>query len=225
MYRILLVEDDIRLSGAVVDYLELKGFRCEHMTCAEHALELVKRNKYDVIVTDVNMRRMSGFDFCRTLRARRMDIPLIMLTSRSSLNDKEQGFLAGADDYISKPFELKELALRINAVFTRVNGRVTLIKIDELHLEIDTFRHRVRREGVEISLSKSAWKILLALAKSWPNPVSKADLEYALWGDNLREPDGLKAHVRILRLSLDNPFPFSIIKTIPYYGYCLGVAN
>lgn len=225
MRRILFVEDDIRLSKVVVDYLELEGFRCEHLASAEHALEIVKQNTYDVIVTDVNMHRMSGFDFCRKLREQLVDTPVIMLTSRSTLNDKEQGFLAGADDYISKPFELKELVLRINAVFMRVNGRLNVIKIDELNLEIDTSRHSVKREGEEVSLSKSGWKILLTLAKAWPNPVTKEELEYALWGDSLRESDGLKAHVRLLRLSLDKPFSFPIIKTVSYYGYCLGVTN
>jgi len=76
-----------------------------------------------------------------------------------------------------------------------------------------------------VILSKSSWKILLALAKAWPNPVSKEDLEYALWGDSLRESDGLKAHIRTLRLSVDKPFAFPIIKTVSYFGYCLGVAE
>jgi len=147
MRRILLVEDDIRLSKVVADYLELADFQCEHIPSAEQALELVKHNKYDIIVTDVNMHRMSGFDFCRKLREYLVDAPVIMLTSRSTLDDKEQGFSAGADDYISKPFELKELLLRINAVFMRVNGRLNIIKIDELNLEIDTSRHSVKREG------------------------------------------------------------------------------
>lgn len=219
--RVLLVEDDMRLSKVVVDYLEMNGLVCDHAESGERALALVKTNTYDLIVTDVNMDKVSGFELCRRLRENLFDIPIILLTSRASIYDKETGFKLGADDYIAKPFELKELLLRIEALLKRVNGRLSKLVLEELGLEIDISSRRVIRDKQEIELSKSGWKLLLALAKAWPNPVSKGDLEYALWGDAIRESDGLKAHIRLLRIQVDKSFDTPIIKTVPNFGYLL----
>lgn len=219
--RVLLIEDDTRLASAVVQYLEFNELVCDHTADGSAALRLIEHNRYDVIVSDVNMGRMSGFEFCRELRGRAEDTPVIMVTSRGGIEDKEEGFAAGADDYLTKPFELKELLLRVQVLVTRSQGRTSILKIDDLDLVMDMAKHTVTRERQPIELSKTNWRLLSALVKAWPNPVSKADLEFVIWGDDLPDSNGLKAHIHLLRQRLDKPFTSALVHSVPNFGYVL----
>lgn len=221
--RVLLIEDDIRLASSVVQYMELHGLYCDHCLDGEQAKHLVLKNIYDVLVSDVNMPRLSGFDFCAYLRKMGVDVPLIMVTSRTSLDDKVQGFEVGADDYLVKPFELKELLIRIKALSKRKSGQSQSLTIPTLGISIDFSQHKVTREGVDIPLSKTAWMLLAALGRAWPNPVRKEDLEFLLWGEDVPESDGLKVHIHYLRQRLDQPFSQPIVQTVRGYGFVLAL--
>lgn len=219
--RVLLVEDDLRLADAVLQYLELNDIICDHCPDGTPALALVESNTYDVIISDVNMARMSGYEFCRALRRLAKDTPFILVTSRSGLEDKVEGFTAGADDYLTKPFELKELLLRVEALVARTRGRLSVIQLDELELVVNTATHTVTRAGIPLELSKSNWQLLLALVGAWPNPVTKQDLEFAIWGDDPPDSNGLKAHIHLLRQRLDKPFDFPLLHAVANFGYVL----
>jgi len=219
--RILLIEDDTRLASSVVQYMELHGIYCDHCLDGEQARQLLIQGSYDVLVSDINMPRVTGFDLCAELRRIGIDIPLIMVSSRASLDDKSKGFEAGADDYLVKPFELKELLLRINALSKRKSGQSQILNIEPLGLMMDFSQHKVARNGHEVVLSKSAWLLLAALARAWPNPVSKTDLEFLLWGDSTPDSDGLKVHMHYLRQRLDQPFETPIVKTVRGFGFVL----
>jgi DNA-binding response OmpR family regulator len=221
--RVLLIEDDIRLASSVVQYMELQGLSCDHCVDGEQAKHLLLKNIYDVLVSDVNMPRLSGFDLCAYLRKTGVDVPLIMVTSRASLDDKVQGFEVGADDYLVKPFALKELLVRINALSKRKSGQSQSLTIPTLGIAIDFSQHKVTREGVDIPLSKTAWMLLTALGRAWPNPVRKEDLEFLLWGDDVPDSDGLKVHIHYLRQRLDQPFSQPIVQTVRGYGFVLAL--
>lgn len=219
--RVLLVEDDIRLASSVIQYMELQGIYCDHCLHGEQAQQLLAQNTYDVLVSDINMPKLSGFDLCASLRRRGLDIPTILVTSRSDLADKVTGFEMGADDYLVKPFELKELLMRIRALSKRKSGQSQLLTISPLGLVLDFSQHKVTRDGVEITLSKSSWQIMEALARAWPNPIKKEELEFLLWGDDVPDSDGLKVHIHNLRQRLDHPFSKPIVQTIRGFGFVL----
>jgi DNA-binding response OmpR family regulator len=223
--RVLLIEDDIRLASGIVQYLELNDILCDHSIDGKKAVQLAQQNSYDVFITDITMPHMSGLEFCSYLRNAGFDTPVIMITSLSALDDKEKGFDAGADDYLVKPFALKELLMRVNALSKRKSNQATVIKIDSLGLELDCSRHKVKRNTHEIILSKSSWTLLLALVRAWPNPLSKQDLEFALWGDELRDSDGLKVHIHHLRQRLDQPFAHPLVHAVRGVGFVLALPH
>jgi DNA-binding response OmpR family regulator len=223
--RVLLIEDDFRLASSIVQYMELQGVNCDHCHNGEQARNLLTTNTYDVLISDINMPRMSGFDLCLELRRMGIDSPLIMISSRTSLEDKVKGFEVGTDDYLVKPFELKELLIRVNALSKRKSGQSTSMAIEELELNIDFSKHKVTHSGMDVVLSKSAWTLMAALVRAWPNPVKKEELEFLLWGDHLPHGDGLKVHIHHLRQRLAASSPKAIVQTVRGYGFTLALNN
>ena len=221
--RALLIEDDIRLASAVVQYFELNAILCDHCCDGEKALNLIAQNSYDVLITDINMPHMSGVALCEQLRKIGCDTPVIMITSLSGLDDKVKGFDAGTDDYLVKPFALKELLIRVNALSKRKSNQTNKFTIADLGLEIDYSQHKLSRNNIDISLSKSSWALLIALIHAWPNPVSKKDLEFALWGDEIPDSDGLKVHIHHLRQRLDRPFAQPLLHAVRGVGFVLAL--
>lgn len=219
--RVLLIEDDPGLASGVVRYLELNDVVCDHCFDGVQGLRHLDDNVYDVVVTDINMPRMNGFEMCRLLRSTGSDIPILMLTSRDHIDDKTEGFESGADDYLIKPFEQKELLLRISVLANRKSTQSKSLVIEELGIEMDLLKREVMREGQGIELPKSNWIILEKLARAWPNPVSKSDLEYALWGDSPPDSNGLKVQVHHLRKRFDKPFSSPLIHAVSGFGFVL----
>lgn len=119
---VLLVEDQIPLAKLIIEYLEEEGFECDHGANKQQALHLIGQHSYDVIMLDVNLPDGSGFDVCRNYRAQGINTPTIMLTARASLADKSQGFDAGVDDYLVKPFAMEELVMRLRHLINGVNA-------------------------------------------------------------------------------------------------------
>ncbi len=223
--RVLLIEDDPGLASGIVRYLELNDVICDHCYDGVQGLRHLDDNVYDVVVTDVNMPRMNGYELCRMLRSKGSDLPILMLTSRNHIDDKTEGFESGADDYLIKPFEQKELLLRISALSNRKSAKSKSLSINELGIEVDLLKREVIREGQVIELPKSNWIILEKLVQAWPNPVSKADLEYALWGDSPPDSNGLKVQVHHLRRRFDKPFARPLIHSVPGFGFVLKQAE
>lgn len=116
---VLIVEDELDLARLIIEYLEDEGFECDHAARASEADILITQNHYDVIVLDVNLPDGNGFDVCKRFRSNGINVPTIMLTARSSLEDKSKGFASGVDDYLVKPFTMKELVMRLNALSQR----------------------------------------------------------------------------------------------------------
>ncbi|MGB0662215.1 MAG: response regulator transcription factor [Pontibacterium sp.] len=222
MLNLLLIEDDIDLASTVVEYFELENIQCDHASNGVAGLDLVSKQRYDAILLDLNLPRLDGLTVCQQLRQRGDDTPILMLTARGQLDDKVEGFKAGTDDYLVKPFELQELVLRVQALSRRRSGQARKLTFGPLALNLDT--QTATREGVEIKLSPTGWKLLETLVRSAPKIVPRQQLEEAVWGDSPPTSNGLKVHLFNLRKQLDDPFDQPLVVTFAGKGVGLNEA-
>ena len=173
-YQVLLVEDDLDLAATIVDYLELEKISCDHAANGIAGLKFINQQHYDVVILDVNLPRMDGLTVCKTMREQGINIPVLMLTARETLDDKLAGFAVGSDDYMVKPFEMLELIARIHVLANRRSG---LTNILSLHgVDVDFSAKTVKRDGSILQLSPTGWKILEVLMRKSPEVVSKDQL-------------------------------------------------
>lgn len=217
---ILIVEDHRDLAANVGDYLEAGGFTVDFAADGISALQLSSDNHYDAIVLDVMLPGIDGFEVCKRLRQElHRDTPVIMLTARDTINDKVNGFDVGADDYLIKPFELRELEARLAALIRRQRGELEggQLQVGDLRFDLETMR--VTRAGKTIKLSPITLHILRILMRESPKLVSRERLESEVWGDDTPDSDTLRSHLYNLRKNLDKPFEQQLMHTIPGVGY------
>jgi DNA-binding response OmpR family regulator len=219
MMNVLLVEDDMDLATTVVEYLVLENIDCDHASNGMSGLHLIQSNRYDVLLLDINLPRMSGLTLCQQLRHEGLDTPVIMLTARDQLTDKIDGFNAGTDDYLVKPFELEELVVRLNALARRRSGQVQQLTYGGVVMNLS--EHRATRDGKPLQLSPSSWKLLELLLRAAPNVVQKSQLEQALWEGETSDSNALKVHLFNLRKTVDTSFDTPLIHTISGVGFAL----
>ena len=219
--RILIVEDNIDIAENITDYLELQGHVMDFAMDGIGGLHLALTQDYDAIILDITLPGMDGLTFCRKLREEgEKDTPVLMLTARDTLSDKLKGFEAGADDYLIKPFEMKELSARIQALIRRsVHAKRKLLQVG--NLEIDFGKMQVQRAGHSIELNRTCFKILTMLMQASPDVVSRKEIEHALWSDMPPGSDALRSHIYTLRKAIDKPFNRHLIQTVHGIGYKL----
>ncbi|MGB0936673.1 MAG: response regulator transcription factor [Colwellia sp.] len=221
--HILLVEDQVSIAQNIAEYMEAKGHVLDFATQGKQGLELALENHYDLIILDLNLPLMDGLAVCQTLRKQaERHIPILMLTARDSLEDKIDGFTAGADDYLTKPFSLQELEVRCFAL----SRRHLLQTSDTLTLGplcIDRKRKQVTREGQLLDLPTMGLRILTVLAEAYPQVVSRSMLVQKLWGDEPTESDAMRSHMYQLRRIVDKPFTKPILKTVHGVGFALDI--
>ncbi|NIS17459.1 MAG: response regulator transcription factor, partial [candidate division Zixibacteria bacterium] len=150
--------------------------------------------------------------------------PVLMLTARDTLSDKLEGFDAGADDYLVKPFALEELAARIG-VLARRSSQILPSRLCLADLEVDIGKMQVQRAERKIELNRACLKILIMLLKAHPNVVTRKELEQALWGDEPPDSDALRSHIYTLRSAIDRPFKHALLETVHGVGYRLVVPD
>ncbi len=218
--RALLIEDNYDLSESLYDYLQSHQIVVDCTYTAQSALSLLEQFSFDIIVLDINLPDFDGFKLCKRLRDEyQITTPVIMLTARSSLEDKLSGFSSGAEDYLVKPFEMAELLARMNVLVERQQPKTRILQVGNLIYNLDT--QKISHEGVTIELNSSCRKILKLLMKKSPNVVSKNDLEYTLWGDEIPKKEVLKIHIHTLRQKIDKAFNTEYLHTIRGSGYIL----
>jgi DNA-binding response OmpR family regulator len=184
-------------------------------------LHLAVTHDFDVIVLDIMLPGMDGLTFCRKLREdASIKTPVLMLTARDTLSDKLEGFDAGADDYLVKPFALEELAARIG-VLARRSSQILSSRLCLADLEVDIGKMQVQRAERKIELNRACLKILIILLKAHPNVVTRKELEQALWGDEPPDSDALRSHIYTLRSAIDRPFKHALLETVHGVGYRL----
>ncbi|HRG50654.1 MAG TPA: response regulator transcription factor [Pseudomonadales bacterium] len=219
--KILLVEDNRDILANLTDYLELKGYTVDCAQDGMTGMHLAATESYDLAVLDVMMPGIDGFTLCQRLREARNNLPVIMLTARDTLNDRLQGFSAGADDYLVKPFELSELAARIEAVLRRTHGASRLLTVADLVYDLDSLE--VKRAGKPIKLNPISLKLLEVLMQRSPSVVRREQLEAAVWGDNCPDSDSLRSHIHQLRQLIDKPFETHLLHTVHGIGFRLAL--
>ena len=224
--RLLVIEDNHSLVANLFDYFEARGHTLDAAPDGVTGLHLARNEAYDAIVLDWMLPRMDGPEVLRRLREEHdSSVPVIMLTARDDLPDKIAGFRAGADDYLTKPFALPELEVRLEALMARAHGRQRrrVLEVHDLRFDLSTLE--VTRAGQPLHLYPACRKLLETLMQASPAAVTRQQLEHALWGDDPPDGDMLRSHIYDLRRSVDGPFSVKLIQTLPRVGYRLGVAQ
>ncbi|MFT4249513.1 MAG: response regulator transcription factor [Pseudomonas sp.] len=224
--RLLVVEDNRNLVANLFDYFEARGHAVDAAPDGVTGLHLATVQAYDAIVLDWMMPRMDGPEVLRRLREEHFsEVPVIMLTARDELPDKIAGFRAGADDYLTKPFALPELEVRLEALLVRARGRgrSKLLAVGDLKLDLATLE--ASRAGQPLHLYPACRKLLQVLMQASPAAVTREKLEQALWGEEPPDGDMLRSHIYDLRRSVDGPFEEKLIHTLPRVGYRLAAAG
>jgi len=217
--RVLVIEDNISVVTNLFEYFEARGYTMDAAPDGITGLHLATTQEFDVVVLDWMLPRMDGPDVLRRLREDGRDTPVIMLTAKDELPDKIAGFRAGADDYVTKPFQLPELEVRIEALVARAKGRgrSNVLRVADLTFDVGSLE--AERGGQTLTLYPASRKLLEILMRASPAAVPRDRLEYALWGD--APPDGnmLRSHIYDLRQSVDAPFQRKLIQTVSRVGY------
>jgi len=219
--QLLLVEDDLDLATAIIDYFELENIPCDHAANGLSGFNLIKCNHYDAVILDLNMPKMNGLEVSEKLRELGIDVPILMLTAKDTLDDKLLGFEKGADDYLVKPFAMEELIVRVQVLSRRRSGQITTLKAGNLVL--DSKQKTITYADTPLKLSPIGFKILEILMRTYPNPVSREDLIQNVWGDDQPDSNSLKVHLFNLRKAIENHTPQhkKLIQTLVGYGFVL----
>ncbi len=219
--HVLLVEDHAPLREQVVALLVRAGHVVDEAADGRLGLLMALQNPPDVLLLDIGLPGLDGMRLCEALRAQSArHVPILMLTARDALPDKLQGFNAGADDYLVKPFAGEELLARIQALTRRKGmGEDYLLSIGSLC--IDRRARTASRCGRPLALPPTAFGILLMLAETWPRAVSRSEIVDALWQGEAPDSDSLRTHIFQLRQQLDKPFEHAMLKTVHGVGFRL----
>lgn len=221
LLSILLIEDNLALARQVVSFLEGLKWQVDFAAEGKLGQQLALEHYFDVVILDLNLPDCDGLDVCRHIKANaNRVIPVLMLTARDAFEDKARGFTHGADDYLTKPFDLRELALRCEAMARRPSlHNETHLKRGELTLDSRTLS--VTWQQLPVKVTKIGFEILKKLAEDYPYPVARSDLIQHLWGDAPPESNALKSHIYSLRKVLEQISERPILHTISNIGYQL----
>jgi DNA-binding response OmpR family regulator len=214
--KILLVEDQDELRELVKNFLLKHQYVVDEASDGEEALELLNINTYDCVVLDLNLPKIDGIEVTKRIREKENSVPIIMLTARSQIYDKLSGFNTGADDYITKPFDMKELLARIKAVLRRGNGNIVLLKFADY--EVLPERNILKRDGKEIELTNKEMGVLEYLLLNKDKIISAEELLEHVWDREVDIfTDTVKTHIKTLRKKIDPKKQY--IQTVRGKGY------
>jgi DNA-binding response OmpR family regulator len=221
--RVLTVEDDERIRSAVKLALEDEGWTVDEAESGEAAIELFNRNAPDVVLIDIMLPGIDGFELCRTLR-RTSAVPIVMVTARNDTHDIVAGLEAGADDYLTKPFAAKELSARIRALLRRIRPSATRrAQLTFGELELSPEEGKITRNGEEIHLTKTEFRLLCELAENAGKVFSRESLLDRVWGYDYFGDGRLgDVHIRRLRTKIEtDPANPRYVVTVRGLGYRL----
>lgn len=220
--RILIIEDDPDIAADLYDYLEGRGHVVDAARDGVTGLHLAVSDPFDAIILDLGLPGMGGLACCRKLREEaQRDTPVLILTARDVLEDKLEGFACGADDYMVKPFALREVEARLIALAKRYHGRVVEKVITVGQVSYDPATCTVTVSGQPVKISRKCLQLLETLMAHPDRVVSRADLERAVWGEEALMSDTLRSHMCMLRRALTNAEGHSPIETVHGFGYRL----
>ncbi len=229
MQRLLIADDDNEIRELLEFDLSHSGYEVESAKDGEEALQKALTGNYDLILLDVMMPKMNGFDVCKNIRQSKPEVPILMLTAKGTINDKTQGFNMGADDYIVKPFDIQEVLLRVRALVRRspgakpssANNVQEILKLGDIELFPDSLETAIKTK--RIKLTPTEFEILYCLMQHFNNAVTLAVLLNEVWGYNSDDDVRmLRVHVGGLRQKIeDNPKIPEYLHTVTNVGYKL----
>jgi DNA-binding response OmpR family regulator len=224
--KVLIIEDDTAIATNLYDYLESAGYAVDVASDGVTGLHLAVTQHWDAILLDLSLPGMDGLTISRKLREEaRRDTPVLMLTARDTLDDKLQGFGQGADDYLVKPFSLKEVGARLGALIKRYKGQVTQAPLSCADIRFDLTTLAVERAGRPLKLPPKCLHLLRILMQA-PNRVfGRTELETEVWGEQLLDSDTLRTHIYTLRRALTANGEDDLIETVHGLGYRLVVGD
>jgi len=219
--KILLVEDEERLASFIRKGMSAEGYEVDVAYDGRIGLSLFRRDHHDIILLDVNLPQINGFELCRLIRSEDEAVPVLMLTALDSLADKSDGFNAGADDYLAKPFEFQELLLRVRAL-TRRNGpkQKQVLQLADLELNLDT--KTVMRAGKRIELTTREYALIEYLMLNKGKIISRVDISERVWSLNFDNASNvIDVYISYVRKKIDKGFSPKLLHTIVGMGYVL----
>jgi len=219
--KILLVEDEDRLASFIRKGISAEGYEVEVAYDGGMGLSLFRKNSYDIILLDVNLPHINGFELCQLIRADNESVPVLMLTALDSLADKADGFNAGADDYLAKPFEFQELLLRLRALTRRSGTKPKqILRLADLELNLDT--KTVTRAGQRIDLTTREYSLMEYLMLNKGKIISRVDISERVWSlDFDSSTNVIDVYISYLRKKIDKGFSTKLLHTIVGMGYVL----
>ena len=221
MPRVLVVDDDVTVAQVLLAYLERAGFETEHVVDGPSALEVAAGSRPDLVVLDLTLPGLDGLDVCRRLRLAQPGLPVVMLTARAEEQDRVDGLVAGADDYVTKPFSPRELVLRVQSVLRRVGPDPSPDPAPSLlvdgDLVVDVVAHRCLRGGEELALTGREFDLLAHLVQHPGRAQSRDDLMRAVWGWEYGDQSTVTVHVRRLREKVE-PDPSRPTRLVTVWG-------
>ena len=224
MIHILIVDDDAKLNKTVCTYLNDCGFETKGVLNAQKAFEELYNSLYDLIVSDIMMPQMDGFEFAQKIREVNKHIPILFMSAKDDLPSKQKGFRLGIDDYMVKPVELAELEMRVRALLRRGSDtKSAVLSLEDLTL--NTTNRKVTRAGQDISLTSTEYALLEYLLRNQGQVLTRSQIADHVWNyDFSYDSHVVDVYIRYLRNKIDRAFPTKLIHTIRGTGYTLRVA-
>jgi len=222
--KVLIIEDNARVSALIKRGLESQGYQIYISEDAEDALIMVDRITFDLVIMDIMLPTMNGIELSKILRQKYTDIPIIMLTALGTIDEKIEGFDAGADDYMVKPFEIRELYARIKAVLLRKSSQPKKNDMSDTiiyqNLKINKNTNRVFRNEKEISLTPKEFKLLIFLMSNAERVLSREEIAENVWGNHFDTGTNyIDVYIAYLRKKIDKDFDEKLIHTKPGMGF------
>ena len=218
--RILIVEDDHSTAALLQTGLQNAGYTAVIATDGLSGLEQARNQTFQLIILDVMLPGIGGIELCRMLRAERITVPILMLTALGTVDDRVRGLDAGADDYLAKPFDFREVLARVRALSRRDSEhKGTIIRIADL--EIDTQRHTVSRAGTDITLTLREYELLCAMAQRESHVFTRDAILNRVWACDATASNVVDVCIRSIRRKVDDDHQAKLIHTIWGVGYCI----
>jgi DNA-binding response OmpR family regulator len=219
--KLLIVEDNAHIARQLGDFLSDIDWQVDFAAEGKLAIHLASTEHYDVVLLDLNLPDMDGLQVCREIKARAArNVPVLMLTARDAFEDKARGFADGADDYLTKPFDLREVVLRCLALSRRQQLHIKqALSIGALTLFVRETRAEFAHQP--LALTQVGFKILFQLVQHFPDAVSRSQLVQEVWGDAPPQSDALKSHIYSLRKQLELVAGHDLVRTVHQIGYQL----
>lgn len=220
--KILLIEDEPKVASFIKKGLEEQTYEVDQAYDGQFGVKLALQNEYDLIILDIILPHISGLEVCREIRKHNSSVSILMLTALGSTDDKIIGLDAGADDYLTKPFEFKELLARIRALSRRGTENVSGEKLMIADLEMDVAKKTVHRASKPINLTAREFSLLYYLLRNQGRVVSRVDITEQVWETSFDTGSNvIDVYINFLRKKIDKDHPVKLIHTLVGMGYVL----